>query len=173
MIILFVRHADDIDNKITKLGKKQCEVMVDYEEEFAFAKIYSSPAKRCVDTAKPLSKKFNLDIEILDELNERDQLNNKTPQTKEEKMWYDNYMNPSYSCAKPEGCKEYLDRNFSAFNKIINNHIDKNENAIIVAHSGTFYILSAFINGYDKNKDLKWSRVGNCAKIYFEINKKV
>lgn len=173
MIIMFVRHAEDINDKLTKRGKKQCEVMIDYDEEYSFAKIYSSPAMRCVETARELNKKFNVEIEIDNDLVEREKLDGILPKNKKEQEWYDNYLNPEFSCKKPEGCKEYLERAFRSFKKIINNHFDKKENVIIVAHSGTTYALSAFVHGIHKNEDIKWVRVGNCAKIYFEINEKV
>lgn len=172
MIVLFIRHADDLNDKLTKRGKKQCEIMIDYDEQYKFSKIYTSPTKRCVDTAKALNKKFNIDVVIDKDLTERDQLG-KAPETELEKLWYDNYLNPNFESEKPEGCKNYLDRNFRAFKRIINNHFDKNENAIIVAHSGTIYALSAFINGINSKDNIKWIRVGNCSKVYFDINEKV
>lgn len=173
MIIMFVRHAEDLKDELTARGKKQCETMIDYNEEYSFAKIYSSPAKRCVDTANALNKKFNLEIEIDKDIVERESLPGNSPKNKKEQEWYDNYLNPKYSNKNPEGCKEYLERTFRCFRKIINAHFDKNENAIIVAHSVTTYALCAFINGIRPNENIKWIRVGNCAKLYFEINEKV
>ena len=173
MIIMFVRHAEDVDDKLTKRGLKQCEMMIDYDEEYKFAKIYSSPAKRCVDTANYLNKKFNVEVEVDKDLVEREKLSGILPKDENEQNWYDNYLNPEYSGKDPEGCKEFLDRTFRCYKKIINNHFDKNENAIIVAHSGTTYSLAAFIHGIKKGEDIKWVRVGNCSKIYFEVNEKV
>lgn len=173
MIILFVRHADDLNDVITERGRRQCEMMIDYEEEYTFSKIYTSPAKRCVETANALNKKFNVEVVVEKGLIERERLANDVPQNKKEQEWYDNYLNPNYSSKKPEGCKEYLERTFKAFRKIINKHFDKNENVAIVAHSGTMYPLSAFIHGIKDGEDVKWVRVGNCAKIYYEIDKKV
>ncbi len=173
MIIMFVRHADDVNDVLTERGRKRCELMIDYEEQYEFAKIYSSSANRCVETAKELNKKFNLEIEIDKDLIEREKLSSKLPKNKEEQEWFDNYLNPEYSSKNPEGCKEFLERTFRCFRKIINEHFDKNENAIIVAHSGTAYSLFAFVNGIQKGEDIKWVRVGNCTKLYFEINEKV
>lgn len=173
MVIMFVRHADDVNDVITERGRKRCELMIDYEEQFEFAKIYSSPAKRCVETAKELTKKFDVEIEIDNDLIEREKLIGRVPKNEKEQAWYDNYLNPKFSFKNPEGCKEFIDRTFRCFRKIVNNHFDKNENAIIVAHSGTTYALNAFVSGIRKGEDIKWMRVGNCAKLYFEINEKV
>ena len=173
MVIMFVRHAEDINDVLTEKGKKQCEMMIDYDETYNFSKIYSSPAKRCVDTAHALNKKFGLEVEIEKRLIERETLKNEKPITKKEKEWYDNYLNPKYSSKKPEGCKEYLERIFEFLNELIEKHLDKNENVVIVAHSGTLYAISAFVHGIKDSEDIKWVRVSNCAKIYYEINKKV
>ena len=173
MIIKFIRHADSKKDKLTKLGKKQCKLALKQKDAIKYEKIYASPVGRCVRTARVFQNKLKIQLEVVEGLKERELLKTKEPQTEKERIWYDNYLNPLFSNEEPEGCKEFLARNFIEFNRIVDMHIDKDENVIIVAHSGTFYILSAFINGYDKNKDLKWSRVGNCAKIYFEINKKV
>ena len=42
---------------------------------------------------------------------------------------------------------------------------------MIVAHSGTFYALMAYINGLQKNKNINWYRIGTCDSVYFEINR--
>ena len=118
MVIMFVRHADDVNDVITERGRKRCELMIDYEEQFEFAKIYSSPAKRCVETAKELTKKFDVEIEIDNDLLEREKLIGKVPKNEKEQAWYDNYLNPEFSFKNPEGCKEFIDRTFRCFRKI-------------------------------------------------------
>ena len=170
---MFVRHADAKSDKITKFGKKQLKMFVSEKEGFKFSKIYSSPKNRCLKTARALQKKFKTQLEIVEGLKERELLSTREPQNEKEQEWYDNYMNPLYSNESPEGCKEYLARNFIEFKRIIEHHIDANENAVIVAHSGTFYALLAYINGIQKNKKLNWYRLGTCNKVYFEINEKV
>ena len=133
MVIMFVRHAEANGDKLTELGKDQCKLMCMQDEDYKFSKIYSSPINRCKETAKFLQDKYNLSVELIQSLKDREVLN-KDPQTQKEKEWYDNYLNKNYSSKHPEGCKEFLDRNFKAFDYIINNHIDKNENVILVAH---------------------------------------
>lgn len=171
MILMFVRHADAKNDKLTKLGKKQLKLLLKEKESFEFAKIYCSPANRCVKTARPFQVKRKLPLEIVEGLKERELLKTEKPQNEKEQEWYDNYLNPMYSSSLPEGCKEYLARNFVEFKRIIENHIDNNENAIIVAHSGTFYALNAYINGLQKNKNINWNRLGSADRVYYEINK--
>ena len=168
MIIMFVRHAEAKENKITALGKKQCELMCEQEEDYVFSRIYCSSVERCKETAKYFQKKFNLEMEILDKIKDREVLKT-TPQNKAEKLWYDNYLNKEFSHSNPEGCKEFLERNFGEFEKIIRTHKTKNENVILVAHSCTFYALLEYLKP-SKSKDLDYCRLSNCSKIYFEIN---
>ena len=173
MILMFVRHAEAKNDKLTSFGKKQLKMIFKEKEMFKFSKIYTTPSNRCVKTARAFQKKNKLQLDVLQGLRERELLKNRKPQNEKEQEWYDNYLNPMYSSENPEGCKEFLARNFLQFEKIIDAHIDKNENAILVAHSGTFYALIAYINGIYKNKNINWYRIGTCDKVYFEINERV
>lgn len=173
MILMFVRHAEAVSDKITKHGKKQIVLAAQEEERFEFAKIYTTPANRCKETAAVFQAKFDIPLDVVDGLRERELLTTKKPQNAVEQEWYDNYLNPLYSSKNPEGCKEFLERNFTQFKRIINEHLDRNENIVLVAHSCTFYALMAFVNGIYKNKKINWYRIGTCGKVYFEINEKV
>lgn len=168
MILMLIRHAEQENDKLTKLGKLQCKLALKDGEKVKFSKIYCSPANRCVETAKFFEKAYKIPVEICPELKERELLKNANPQTKTEKDWYKNYLNPEFSSKNPEGCYEYLKRSFSLFDKLVKVHKPKNENVIIVAHSGTLYALSAFVHGIDKAKDITWMRMGACNKVYFE-----
>ena len=173
MIIMFVRHAEAKNDKITDFGKKQLLMAKKENESFEFAKIYSSPLNRCVATAKAFQEKFSVDLEVLDGLKDRELLEHRKPQNEDEEEWYENYLNPMFSHDKPEGCKEFLARNFTQFKRVINKHIDNDENIVLVAHSGTFYALLAYVNGVYKNKFINWYRIGTCSKVYFEINERI
>lgn len=173
MIIKFIRHADSKNDKLTKLGKKQCKLAFKQKDSISYSKIYSSSAGRCVRTARYYQSKLKLQVEVVEGISERELLKTKEPQTEQEKLWYDNYLNPMFSNEEPEGCKEFLARNFIEFNRIIDEHIDKDENVIIVAHSGTFYALMAYINGIQKNQDLIWYRLNNCAQVIVEIKSRI
>ena len=168
MIIMFVRHAEAVDNKLTELGIKQCKLMCEHVEAYDFSKIYCSTINRCKETAKYFKDKYKIDIEYFDKIKDREMLN-KTPETEDEKEWYKNYLNKNYSHKNPEGCKEFLQRNFEVFDEIISRHKKKNENIILVAHSCTFYAFQEYINS-SKGDELNYSRLSNCAKVYFEIN---
>jgi broad specificity phosphatase PhoE len=167
MILMFVRHGESVNDELTEFGKRQCELMVECDENYEFSKLYCSIMKRCKQTAFYLSEKYNLETEYISEIKDRELLKGE-PVTNDEKEWYDNYLNKNYSHKNPEGCKEFLERNFREFDRIINAHKDKNENIILVAHSCTFYALQEYLNKSD-SKEINYCRLSNCSKIYFEI----
>ena len=167
MIIEFIRHAEAKGDRLTKLGKLQAKLFAKQQEDFKFSKIYCSPMKRCRETAKIINKKQKLPLRIDARLTERETLNKK-PKNKKEQNWYDNYMNPAFSSANPEGCQEFIERVFEFLNEKIFEHYQKNENIIIVSHSGIFYAVMAYFNKHKKG-DINWYKIGNCSKVYFEI----
>lgn len=173
MIIMYVRHAEAKKEKLTKFGKKQCKLAVKKKDTIEFSKIYCSSTPRCIKTARYFQRRYKLPMDVCEGLKERQLLSTRNPQNEKEQEWYENYMNPFYSSTEPEGCKEYLTRNFVEFEKMINEHLEKQENIIVVGHSSTLYALYNFIHGINANEDLVWSRAGNCSKVYFEITKKV
>lgn len=167
MIIMFVRHGDADENGLTELGKRQCELMNESVERYNFSKIYCSSVNRCKQTAEFLKRKFALYAEYLDDLRDREALHH-DPETEEEQFWYDNYLNKNFSSLKPEGCKEFLQRNFDVFDRIISEHKQKNENVILVAHSCTFYAIQEYFNK-SSGEEINYYRLSNCAKVYFEV----
>ena len=126
MILMYVRHGDAEDDKLTELGKMQCELMTKQDDSFEFSKIYSSPLLRCLNTAKYLENKHGIETEIVQELIERNTLK-RNPENESEKSWFDNYLNKDFSNNDPEGCKDYLQRTYKVLDDIINKHKSKNE----------------------------------------------
>ena len=170
MLILFIRHAEAKNDKLTSFGLKQCELLSNQTEDYEFFKIYSSPAYRCKKTAEYYNENKHLKLEIDERLNERETLEN-SPQNEFEKLWYDNYMNPKFSSKQPEGCKELLDRVYDFLDEKISFHKQKNENFVVVSHSGIFYAFMSYFNR-EKTGDINWYKIGNASKVYFEIKNK-
>jgi len=169
MIILFIRHAEAKNDKLTRFGRKQTKLLALQQEDYEFAEIYCSPLERCKLTAKAYNKKLNLKITADSRLRERETLYN-SPKNEQEQLWYDNYMNGEFSFKNPEGCKELLERVASFLDEKIKFHKLKNENFVIVSHSGIFYAVMAYLNKNHKNID--WYKLGTASKVYFEINEK-
>lgn len=68
MILYYVRHGDPVYNpdSLTELGVRQAESVCKYLARRDISKIYTSSAKRAIDTAKPLCEMMKITPEILD-----------------------------------------------------------------------------------------------------------
>ncbi len=174
MRICFIRHASDIKSRylgentpLSIKGKRQIRNAVEYYAKENIKAIYTSPCKRAVETAEVIAKRFDLPVYVLPELNERVKFDYKKG-SPEEKEFMDNYLNYNFDTDKFESCKKFIDRNFVAFDTIIKNHYDKNENVMIVGHSATLYALNTYFTGIPKNKQIIWLQCGNCSMIKYE-----
>jgi probable phosphoglycerate mutase len=58
----------DFTVKLSSVGEKQAVAVSNELSDKKFAKIYSSPLPRCVQTLEPLAKKLKSDIQIADDL---------------------------------------------------------------------------------------------------------
>ncbi len=170
MKICFVRHGDNINDKLTRLGKQQAKLVCNdlcYEN---ISKIYCSPMQRTMDTAKIIAKHLKLkNIEICSEITERQQPKNQTVEDPEIIKYNANYLNYTFSNKNPEGCKEFCERIFKFLDRIIAEHKLKNENIVIVGHSSMAYVLNAYFTGLPKDNNLVWIRLGNCSKLCYEV----
>ena len=171
MKICFVRHGDNINDKLTKLGKLQAKIVCNDLSYENICKIYVSPKQRTLDTAKIIAKHLKInDIEICDEITERQQLRDLNAEDPEIIKYNENYLTYTFSNIFPEGCKEFVDRIFKFLDRIIETHKGNNENILIVGHSSMAYVLNAYFTGLPKDNKLVWIRVGNCSKLCYEVN---
>ncbi len=170
MRICFVRHGDNINDKLTKLGKLQAKLVCNDLAYENICKIYVSPKQRTLDTAKIIAKHLKIDdIEICEDITERQQLRNLSAKDPEIVKYNENYLTYTYSNQNPEGCKEFVDRIFKFLDRVIATHKNSNENILIVGHSSMAYVLNAYFTGLPKNEKLVWIRVGNCSKLCYEV----
>ena len=166
MKIIFVRHANDKNDRLTCLGVKQAKLVVEELKYENICAVYSSPMRRTFDTAKIIARKLNHDILIDSRIAEREL--DKSHMTDDQiKEFDDNYLNPKYSHFNPEGCKEFLDRVYSFLDEIIAKHDDGSDiSVLIVGHSSLSYAIYSYF--YGASNPLVWTRVGNASKLAFE-----
>lgn len=174
MRICFIRHASDVkpkvlgeDTPISMAGKMQVKNAIRYYDKENIKMIYTSPCKRAVQTAEIIARRYNVPIVVLNELTERIKFDYKKGSA-EEKLFMENYLNYDFDTDKFESCKKYIDRNFKAFDQIINNHYAKGENVILVGHSATLYALNTYFTGIPKDNQIVWLQCGNCSMVKFE-----
>ncbi len=172
MKICFVRHGNDKNDKLTRLGVKQCKLVskdLDYEN---ITHIYCSPKNRTRQTARIIAKRLGIhDITIDNRLKEREQLRTQSTDPKDIE-YNNNYLNYNFSQTNPEGCKEFCGRVFEFLREIINEYGDTDQTILVVAHSSVAYALNTFFTGVPKDGKLIWVRVGNCSKLCYEVNTK-
>ena len=169
MKLIFVRHGnDDKNGKLTRTGKKQAKLVcadLDYEN---INKIYCSPTSRTIETAGIISRELKIKNVVVDNrITEREKLPNSLSQ-KEKDEFNANYLNPNFSRVNPEGCKEYVDRITAFLDDIIKNN-SQDDTILIVGHSSMLYVVNSYIYKTPKNKDIIWTRMGNCSKICYEV----
>ena len=167
MNIVFVRHGNDENDKLTKLGKLQAKLVSEDLTYENISKIYCSPKNRTLETAKIIARQLNIKDIIIDErITEREKKND--TMTKEEIAEFDaNYLNPKFSRKNPEGGKEYVERIFS-FIKSIKKENPKTSVVLIVGHSSMVYVLLAYMFKSYLKENMVWARLGNCSKLCLE-----
>lgn len=181
MKIIFLRHGECINQGdknyhmqntgLTREGKAQCKHSAKYLKNEKIACIYSSPMKRAVDSAKIIAKYINAPIVILEEIYERHKIEEATNPAEQEV--YDNYLNYNYKNKNYQTCRDFVDLTIKGLKKVIKNHQNKNENALIVGHSSNLYALNAYFNGIPESGNIVWMQCSNGACIKYEVlNKK-
>lgn len=165
MLIYLVRHGEDKNDNLTKLGKKQIKLLAKTFKNTKFDAFYTSPLNRCLQTSKIINKVTKNNIVVDDRLKERFKLDGK-PQTNDEKDWYQNYLNLDFESKTLETCKDFFDRVFDFLDHLANK---KQSNVLVVAHSALSY---AFINYFCKSNTniATWSSMANGSCIRFELN---
>lgn len=148
-IIYFIRHAEpnynnhnDALRELTQKGLKDRELVTQFLDDKNIDVVLSSPYKRSIDTIKPFAKKYNLEIEVIDDFRER----------KVDSLWIEDFTgfcmkqwnDFSYKLSDGETLGEVQDRNMIALMKVIEKHSDKN---IVIGSHGT--AMSTIINYFD------------------------
>ena len=168
MKLIYVRHGEVAipNGPLSERGIKQAEGTIDYIAPEAPVKIYCSPQLRAKQTAEIIAKGLNLEVEVLQELNERMQV---SIDDEEALIIENNYFNYDYKNDRIQTCRDFIEKNFEGFYKIMANHKEKNESVIGVAHSSTLYALATFVNGVPENRKIVWMQCSNCAVVKFFV----
>jgi len=168
MKLIYVRHGEVAipNGPLSERGKQQAEGVIDYIAPENPVKIYCSPQLRARQTAEIIAKGLNLEVEVMPEIDERLRVE---LEKDEELVVENNYFNYDYENSKIQTCRDFIEKNFKGFYKIMENHKEKNESVIIVAHSSTSYALATFVNGVPENRKIVWMQCSNCAVIKFFV----
>jgi broad specificity phosphatase PhoE len=160
MKITIVRHGETIENytnvvqgqkhgKLSKLGEKQAEKVVEYLKKEKFDFIYSSDLRRCKQTIKPLLKYISKKVEYSKLLREQSKGVFEGKPRKLLKKWLE--KNPGKT---PRGAESWNDVG-NRVNIFLKNNIRKweNKNILLMIHGGTKQVLlNILFRGDEKNK---------------------
>ena len=148
--IYFIRHArtdytvkDEVNRPLTHEGIESALRVKAFLSEVDIDLIYSSPYQRTVDTIKPYADSVCMEIELVNDLRER-----------EIGCWVDDFDDFSfkqwhdfnYKLKNGESLQEVQDRNIQVVNNILKVH---NNKTIAVATHGT--ALASIINYFDES----------------------
>ena len=172
MKLIFIRHGQtdwnvrgkiqgSYDIELNETGIRQAIELSDKltKHKYEFKKIYSSPQKRALNTAKILSDSSNIEYVVIDDLREINmgeweglswkEVDENYPT--EYKEWKSNrrYTSPP----KGESYEDMLQRVIKALHKIINENKD---DVVIITHSAVIMCLQCYITKTPFNKMLQF-----------------
>ena len=188
-IILFIRHgesmandggvfAGQLDIELSKRGISQAQLLADWiYKNYKVDKIYASDLSRAYNTAKPLAKLFNLEINATKELRE---INSGDWQGKSFERLVENYAN-SYGvwlkdignakCPNGESVKNLYERVWRKVNEIAVQN--KGKTIAIFTHATPIRAVCCKLKGYDVGdmKDVAWVSNASVSEVTIDENK--
>ncbi len=182
--LIVVRHGNSVTNvtntfaghlnaELNETGLIQAEMAGKYLENFSIDKIYSSDLKRAYDTALPIAKKHNLEIETKKELRElyAGDWEGKT-YLEIEKLYpeeYNLWMNDIGNCAPENGEKisDFFDRIKNAVFDIARENVGKT--VCITTHATPIRVLKTISEGKDVFDMTEVSWCANASINIFEF----
>jgi len=159
-IVYFILHAEKLKNNtyneydlnehwkkkderspLSIAGEKEAEKLLSKKEFDNIAVIYSSHYSRCIATAKYLSERLNLQINISEKLQERihGEIEGVTPKN----FYYNQQHDFDYKLAKGESINDTKKRILKIFNDIVFTHCGKE--IAIFTHE---YAIVSFLSNY-------------------------
>jgi len=169
-MIYLVRHAESVydpnipeqERILSSEGEKQAKDLIKKLEPLNIEKIYSSPAKRAVDTIAPFAKTVNLEIELIPEFRECTM-----PPCKSFEEWK-RFVKKSWEDFhfKPEGWESNLECQARVCKKIEELGIkDSGKNIIINSHGR---VISLFLNKINNSWGFdQWEKLPMPAVVKF------
>lgn len=153
--LYLIRHAQKEkvvgDPNLTQLGKIQAEKTAQYLNNYKIDRIFSSPAKRAIETSEIICKLLNTGYQVDVQLRERSNWGDDPRQSLDDflKMWVKSSNERTWQ--PPIG-----DSSINAGNRMLNfinnlaDKLDNNDGVVIVSHGGIIVdcLLNLFGNEY-------------------------
>jgi broad specificity phosphatase PhoE len=160
---------------LSPLGKRQAEMTARALAKERIRAIYSSDLLRAVQTAEPLAKILNLEINATEVFRERHVgvLEGLTFDEAKKEFPNDYYAlvnrNLNHVITKGESYSQLLERTTEVLHGIIERH--RGERVAIFSHTGTICFLTLYIIGaiHSETKQTPWLVTSNCGINRFEF----
>ncbi|QOR35508.1 histidine phosphatase family protein [Clostridium sp. 'deep sea'] len=147
--IYFVRHAEsnskiheDLLRPLTEQGKQSAQKITEFFKDKNITKALSSPYKRSIDTIKPFTDKYSINIELIEDFRERKIATGWIADFTSfaQKQWSDF----NYKLEQGECLREVQKRNINALTKVIKEY--DNQNIIIGTHGTALCTILHYYN---------------------------
>jgi probable phosphoglycerate mutase len=160
---------------LSALGVKQAQMTAQALAKERIRAIYSSDLFRAVQTAEPLAKTLNLEINATDAFRERHVgvLEGLTFDEARREFPNDYYAlvnrNLNHIITKGESYSQLLERTTDVLHEIIERH--RGERVVIFSHTGTICFLTLYILGaiHSETQQTPWLVTSNCGINRFEF----
>ena len=180
-MLIVVRHGESVWNKLNKftgltdvelsdIGRTEAENVSTILKDQTFDFIFSSSLKRCRDTADIINNRKKTQINIINELCERD-YGDLTGKNKEElkqqfgedqvNIWRRSYMNGP---PNGENLKKVSERVGNAYKKNIEPFVKEGKNILIVAHGNSIRSLFVYL-GIKSPLEIENFEIGTCIPV--------
>lgn len=151
----------NFNDTLTAKGIQQTKDIIPKVKKLHITQIITSPFKRCIQTAKIISKELNIPYKIDIALEEREpycKIQNLSDE--EYKEHWDNYLNYKFKSKHIETCKDFVDRITNAFKKYKKEYGD--DNILVIGHSCFAYAVKTLYSGIPENGFIEHARLDNC-----------
>ena len=157
------QRATTTDEPLTDLGIAQALELAEALKDVHFDAIISSQLKRAISTAEIINEYHNLDIEIIEDLQERE-----APAYVDIDTWNDLFdFDKVLSLPGTEPLPDFFDRVYSVLDELKVKYADKT--ILVVSHGGVHHALYAYANNLPLKGNIRISRLKNCEYHIYEL----
>ena len=150
----------NLNDSLTAKGKRETRELAKILKRKNISVIYTSPFKRCVQTAEIIAKDLGINFIIDERFKERGAYNHiRHFDEKEFNYLWDNYLNYNFYTPYIETAREFVDRIKLALDEIKQKHA--NENVLIVGHSCLTYAINTAVGGVPKSGFIPHDSIDN------------
>lgn len=157
------QRATTTDEPLTDVGIEQAQHLAEELKDVHFDAIISSQLKRAVKTAEIVNTYHHQDIEIIEDLQERE-----APTYVDIDTWNDLFdFDKALSLPGTEPLPNFFDRVYKVIDELKVKYADKT--ILIVSHGGVHHALHAYANNLPRKGNVRISRLKNCEYRIYEL----